>query len=203
MHPGFTCPPAGIARHRDRTCGRAVVAPVGRENLVPARVHARHAQRVLVRLRSAVGEEHLVEIARCELGDEPGCLAACVVGEGGRDRAQAGGLFLDRGDHFRVLVTEVEVDELAREVEVAVAFVVGEIAAQRAGDRQRIDDRLGRPGVKHVPAVVSRSPGPRQRRRPAHLSSPRPTVSSGSRGRPSRRPKSANARSRPSRGCRS
>ena len=54
----------------------------------------------------------------------------------GRHRAQALGLLDDRGDHLRVLVPEVEVDELGREVEPPVPVVVPDLAPRarrRAG----------------------------------------------------------------------
>ena len=54
----------------------------------------------------------------------------------GRHRAQPLGLLDDGGDHLRVLVPEVEVHELRREVEPAVAVVVPELATRprrRAG----------------------------------------------------------------------
>ena len=94
---------------------RAVVAAVGGEHLVAAGVHARQAHRVLDRLGAAVGEEHHVEVAGRELGDQPRRLAAHVVGEARRDRAQPAGLLLDRRDELRVLVADVDVDQLARE----------------------------------------------------------------------------------------
>ena len=54
----------------------AVVAAVGGQDLVAAGVEAGHADGVLVRLGAAVGEEHHVEVAGRELGDEAGRLAA-------------------------------------------------------------------------------------------------------------------------------
>ena len=56
----------------------------------------------------------------CALGDESGCLGTGLVGEGRRDGALAGRGLLDRRDELGVLVADVDVDELAREAEVAV-----------------------------------------------------------------------------------
>ena len=53
-------------------------------------------------------------------------------------------------DHLRVLVADVDVDELGREVEVALAVVVPEVAALCAGDRDRVDRALHRPRVEDV-----------------------------------------------------
>jgi hypothetical protein len=49
-----------------------------------------------------------------------------------------------------VLVTDVDVDELGGEVEVALALVVPEVASLRAGDGDRVDRVLHRPRVEDV-----------------------------------------------------
>jgi hypothetical protein len=121
---------------------------------VPSGVQAGHAQRVLRRLRAAIGEEHLVEVTGSQLGDQPGRLAAGVVGERRRDRAQPRRLLLDRGYQLGVLVADIDVDQLRGEVEVAFAAVVSEMRSTRAGDRHRVDQRLRRPGVEHVRPVI-------------------------------------------------
>ena len=105
-----------------------MVGAVGGEHLVPAGVEPGHADGVLGGLGAAVGEEDHVQVAGGELGDEAGGLAAGLVGVERRDRAQAAGLLLDRGDQLGVLVADVEVDELGGEVEVAVAVLVPEPA---------------------------------------------------------------------------
>src|SRR5262245_24982664 len=51
-------------------------------------------------------------------------------------------------------VPDRDVDELRREVEVAVAVVVPEVAALGAGDRDRVDRVLRRPRVEDVPLRV-------------------------------------------------
>ena len=70
------------------------------------------------------------------------------------DRAQHVGLLLDGRDELGVLVADVGVDELAGEVEVAVALVVPEPRALGAGDDQRVERRLRRPGVEDVGPIV-------------------------------------------------
>ena len=52
------------------------------------------------------------------------------------DRAQLVGLLLDRGDELGVLVADVDVDQLAGEVEIAGAVLVPEPRPRRAGDRR-------------------------------------------------------------------
>ena len=154
-HARLAGPSAGIARHRDRPAGRAVIAAVGRQHLVPAGVAARHADGVLGGFRPTVGEEHLVEVAGRQLGDQPGRLAAGVVGVERGDRAELVGLLLDRGDEPGVLVADVDVDELAGEVEPRPSALVPEPRAEGAGDDHGIEQRLRRPRVEDVGAVVA------------------------------------------------
>ena len=138
-------PPPRIAGQRDRGVRRAVVAAVHREDLVPSGVQPRHPHRVLVRLCAGVGEEHLVEVTGRDLGDEPGRLAARVVGERRADGAHLRRVVLDGGDQLRVLVADVDVHQLRGEVQVGLAVVVGEVRALRRRDRQRVDQGLRRP----------------------------------------------------------
>ena len=86
--------------------------------------------------------------------DQPGGLAAGVVGVDRGDRAELVGLLLDRRDQLGVLVADVDVDELAGEVEVAVALVVPEPRALGADDDERVERGLRRPGVEDVGPVV-------------------------------------------------
>ena len=151
-------PAPGIAGHRDRPTRRPVVAAVRGEHLVPAGVAAGHADGVLRRLGAAVGEEDHVEVAGGELGDQAGGFAAGVVGEDRRDRAELVGLLLDRRHQLGVLVPDVEVDELAGEVEVALAVLVPEAGALATGDDDGVEQRLRRPGVEHVGPVVGEGP---------------------------------------------
>ena len=93
-----------------------------------AGVKAGHAHRVLGGLGAAVGEEHHVEVAVVDvgggdLGDQASGLAAGVVGVERGDRAQLAGVLLDGGDQLGVLVADVDVDQLAGEVEVAGAVL--------------------------------------------------------------------------------
>ena len=151
---GLAAPAAGVAGHRDRRVRRAVVAAVRRQHLEPAGVAAGHADGVLGRLGAAVGEEHHVEVAGGQLGDQAGRLAAGVVGVERGDRAELVGLLLDGGDQLGVLVADVDVDQLAGEVEVAVALVVPEARPLGADDDERVERGLRRPRVEHVGPVV-------------------------------------------------
>ncbi len=131
-----------------------MVAAIGRQHLEPARVQARHADGVLVRLGPAVREEHPIEVAGRELCDETGGLAPGVVREGRLDGAEALGLLDDRRDEPRVLVADVDVHELRGEVEISIALVVLEVRARCPRDRERVDEGLCRPGVEDVCPVV-------------------------------------------------
>ena len=152
-------PAARLAGHGDRGAGGAVVAAVGGEHLVAAGVVARHAHGVLVRLGAAAREEHLVEVARGALGDQAGRLGADVVGERRCHRAELLGLTHDGVDQPRVLVAQVQVHQLRREVQVVVALVVPERGARPACDGHRRDEPLGGPRVEHVGTVGGRGLG--------------------------------------------
>ena len=131
-----------------------MVRAVARDDLVPSRVPARELDRVLVRLRAAVREERHRQVAGRDLREQPRELGALLVRHHRPDRRQPVRLLLDRGDHLRVLVPERDVDELRREVEVAVAVEVPEVAALGARDRDRVDRRAHRPRVEDVLRVV-------------------------------------------------
>ena len=64
------------------------------------------------------------------------------------DRRQLLGLLLDRRNDLRMAVADRHVHELRGEVEVALAVVVPEVAALGAGDGNRVDCVLHRPGVE-------------------------------------------------------
>ena len=81
----------------------------------------------------------LFEVAGRQLGDQPGRLAAGVVGVDRGDRAQLVGLLLDRRHELGVLVADVDVDELAGEVEPAF-----DRSRPRTASRARRRRRRGR-----------------------------------------------------------
>ena len=156
---GVARPAAGIAGEVDRERGATVVAAIAREDLGTCRVEASHAHRVLDRLGPPIGEEHVAEALWCPLGDEASRLAADVVGVLRSDGAEATGLLLDGGHDRRVLMADVGVDQLARDVEVLVPVVVVDVAALSSGDDQGVERRLGRPGVEDVAPIVSEDGG--------------------------------------------
>ena len=149
-HPRLDGPAARIAGQRDGAVRGAVVRAVARDDLVPAGDHAGELDRVLVGLGAAVREERDGEIARRHLGQQPAELGARLARHRRADRAQLVGLILDRLDDLRVLVADVDVDELRREVEVALAVVVPEMPALGTGNGDRVDRVLHRPRVENV-----------------------------------------------------
>src|SRR5215213_9606245 len=143
-----------VAGQRDRTGRRAVVRAITGDDLVAARVPAGELDRVLVRLRAAVREERHRQVAGRDLREQPPELRARLARHRRADRAEPVGLLLDRRDDLRVLVADRDVDELRREVEIAVALVVPEMPALGAGHGQGIDLPLHRPRVEDVPLRV-------------------------------------------------
>src|SRR5690606_23061521 len=147
---GLRTPPSRLPGQGDGPGRGAVVAAVGREDLVPAGVRAGRPQRVLVGLRSPVGEEDLVHPLGGELAHHPRRLGPRLLGEGGRHRRDPPGRLLDRRHEAWVLVADVDVDQLAGQVEETTALVVPEVGTLPAGERQRVHGTLGRPGRQDV-----------------------------------------------------
>ena len=127
----------------DRRSGVAVVRAVLREDLVTAGHEPSHPHRVLVGIGTTIGEEDLAERASGLRQDALGGLAAGEVRMRGRDHRDEISLGLDRLDHLRVLVADVHVDELAREVEVAVAGIVPDGGGETTGHHERSQRTLG------------------------------------------------------------
>ena len=71
-----------------------------------------------------------------------------------RNGAQLARLLLNRCDKLGVLMADVHVDQLAREVEIALAVLVPEPTAFGPGDNDWIERALRRPTVEHVTAIV-------------------------------------------------
>ena len=144
---------AGVAGQVDRGLGAAVVRAVPGEHLAAAGVQTGHPDRMLDGVGAGVGEEHMVQIARGALGDQPGGLGPRVVDELRGDGAQLGRLLGDRGDHLGVLMADVGEDQLPGVVEQPVAVAVPHVGALGRQHGHRLDLRLGRPGVEDVLAV--------------------------------------------------
>ena len=136
-HAGFAVPAPRVAGERDRAGGGAVVAAVGRQHLVPPGVQAGHADRVLGGLGAAVGEEHHVRSPGASSAISRAASLRMSLAMAGATVHSRSACSLMAATSSRVLVADVDVDQLAGEVEVAVALVVPEPGALGAGDRRR------------------------------------------------------------------
>ena len=117
---------AALTGETDRRGRPAVVAAVRRQHLQAAGVALRQPDRVLDRLGAGVREEHLLEVAvGARTPSRRGSPSRRSTGPPRCDArwrssarpCTAVGLVLDRLHHLRVLMAEVHVDELAREVD--------------------------------------------------------------------------------------
>ena len=143
-------PAPRIARGLHRGAGRAMVGAVAGQDLRPPRDRARDLDRVLVRLRPAEGEEHLVDVAREERrqpGPQP---RPGLVGHEGADVRQRLRLALDRFDDPPVAVACIDGHQLAVEVEEPSAVRGVEVDPLGARDGQGLEACLGRPVVQRV-----------------------------------------------------
>ena len=156
-HARLARPAARVAGEVDRTAGRTVIAAVMTEHLQPIGVQPRHTHGILGCLSATVGEENHVETSG--RADQSCRFAARIVGVEWRDRAQLVGVLLDRGDELRVLMPDVDVDQLAGEVEVLSAVVGPEVAAFGASDDDGVQCALRAPRMEHVFAVVGKGIG--------------------------------------------
>jgi hypothetical protein len=127
-----------------------VVRAVGAEHLVTSGGEARHANGVLVGIRPSVGEEDLAEVASGDTEDALGRLATGEVAVGGGDGRQKSGLVLDCLHQSGVAVPDIDVHQLAREVEVLRAVEVPDSRAETAGDDKGREGSLGAPRVEDV-----------------------------------------------------
>ena len=106
-----------------------MVTAVRREDLVAPGVQARHAHRVLDRFGPTVGEEDLGGAVKGVIQNQLGGAIARLVAVLGRDRAQHARLLLDGAHHRGVLVADVGVDQLGREVQIGGVVNVSDVDA--------------------------------------------------------------------------
>src|SRR5690554_2898965 len=147
-----------------------MVGAIRRQDLVATRREAGEADRILDGIRASVREEDLAERATRNVED---ALCRLAPREGRvlwRDGREFPGLAGDRLDDGRMLVSDVGVDELAREVEIATTLVVPHRAALAARDRERGQRALGAPRVEHVRSVKTDNLGIRTGAHDATLS---------------------------------
>ena len=149
-HARLHRPAPRIAGGRQRRAGAAVVRAVARQNLVAAGGQPREANRVFGRFRAAVGEEEDVDVTGRDLRE---LLPEPRARLGGHEWIRVGQrrrLILNRLDHARIAVADVDAHQLAVEVDEALAFRRPEINALGFRHRNGIDVRLRRPLVQRV-----------------------------------------------------
>ncbi len=148
---GVRGPAAMIASEMHRGGRRPVVRAVRREQLRAPGVNTRHPGGVLDRLRTAVGEHHVVQPGRGDVDDHLRRLTAYVAHPGRGERAETVSLFLDRGDDPGMLVPYVREHQLRAEVEVTPSGVIDEEAAFAAHECRDISRGLRHPWVEDQP----------------------------------------------------
>ena len=136
-----------------------MVTAVGGEDLVASSVQACHANCIFGCFGSTVGKEHHVQITRRTFGNQAGCFAARIVCMERRNGAQTLGLLLNGRNQFRMLMSDIDIDELTREVEVLLARLIPEVAALGLSDNDRADQALSRPRVEHMCAIALKCVG--------------------------------------------
>ena len=122
----------------NRAAGIAVIGAIGGEHFIAPGIEPRHTDGVLVGIGAGVGEEHFAKAFRRQLDNPLRRFAAGEVGGGGRDGHQLFQLGFHRRQHARMLIANVDVDQLAAEIQVSIAFVIPQLAAFCPGDHQRM-----------------------------------------------------------------
>ena len=108
-----------------------------------ARVQFGQSHRVLCCFGATVGEEHHVQVAWCNLGDESCGLRTHVVGVERRDGAHLCCIVLNCLHQFGVLVSDIDVHQLAGEIEELLAVGVPKVRTLGFDDVDGVDQRLG------------------------------------------------------------
>ena len=143
-------PAARVAGQRHRPERRAVVRAVAGQDLVAARRVAGELDGVLDRLGAAEREEHLVHVARQDLGQLRPEPRADLGRERRLDVLQLERLRGDRVDDPPVAVADVDRHQLAVEVDDPLAFGRIEVDALGVVDGDRVDRALDRPREDRV-----------------------------------------------------
>ena len=151
-HPRPHRPAARVARRAHTAHRRAVIAAVAGNDLVASSKQLRHLDGVLVGLRAAQREEALGEAGH--LGQLLAQRGPHVGGKARPGEAHGIDLILDRLQDLRMLVPDVDVDQLAGKIEPGVAVAVEEVAAFTADHVNRVERGLGAPRKQGVVAVV-------------------------------------------------
>src|ERR1041384_5051977 len=109
------------ARRADRVRRAAVKAAAERDDVLASRGHARHAHRILVRLRARVAEESFCQSVRRHRNQFLSRPRASFRINKIRIEEQLVGLFLDRFHHVRVTMTCARYSVATIEIEITLA----------------------------------------------------------------------------------
>jgi len=127
-----------------------VEAAVTGDDLVTSRDGPGQADCILIRLRAAVHEEDLVDVARCDVRQHFCELRARLRRRRRVSVAEFLRLVFDGLDDPGMLMAGVDVEELRAEVEIAFPLVVPEVNSQASRHDEGLEALLRRPGMQHV-----------------------------------------------------
>src|SRR5699024_2748622 len=109
-------------------------------------------------LGAGMAAQRPIQVARGQFGDQASGLGSRPGRERRRQRRQLADLILHGRDQLWVLMADIEIDQLRGEIKIAVAVIIPEPNALACRDRQWIDMRLRRAGVKDVRGITLLDP---------------------------------------------
>ena len=145
-HSGLVCQPPRISPGAHRSKGGAVVSPIAGDDFLPARGQTGHFHGTLDPVRTAQREIGLVETAGSDLGQHLTQDGARFGGNARVSVGEASDLLLDRPNHVLIPVTDVDVEELGRPIQVALPIGIPKV------DPLGLDHAEGIPIVLRGPA---------------------------------------------------
>ena len=116
-------------------------------------MQASHADRVLIRVSTTVGEEDFLKTLRCVREDFLCCQRANIVRVCWRHSGEHIRLCFDGGNHLGVLMANVDVHQHGGEVEVGVALVIPHPGTLPSSNHEGSKSSLRRPRVEDVTSV--------------------------------------------------
>ena len=149
---GFDGPAAGIAGSGHRAHGGAVIGAVAGDDLVAAGEQARHLHGVFVGFGAA---ERIEGFGKA--GDFSEFFAESATGfsgETGSSEAEFIDLLLNGLEKFRMLVADVEIDQLRGKIEPAIVVAIPEPDALPAFEVHGIGGGLNGPGEHRIVAIL-------------------------------------------------
>ena len=127
-----------------------MIGAVAGEDLVAAGIHPGDLYRVLVGVRTGIGEEHLAHVVRHQADDQLGQFRPILVGVGLADEGVTLQLGLDGVVDILIAVAQVHVDMKGGHIGIAVAVVVIEVDIVAVLNGNGIQPLLLVPGLEHI-----------------------------------------------------